>query len=222
MSASVRDEYSVQVHWRKSCSFLRKEIPPFVSSILQVHGLIAFSLLLPCLYFAHSAKLLLLFILHTAVLPRCWVLSMGMIFAPGIPETEECKYRSAGVLLLCSPLLYSMSSSVLHCKSQIDANAGISALATCCQRAGLFWRFSAGFTRIFVGLLIQSSFKLHKKLFLRCLFGRFSEYHVCSGETSFDSKNCFSYGWILLLGQAKQSHQCLPYFCDSVMLRASH
>lgn len=111
--------------------------------------------------------------------------------------------------------------SVLHWKSQIDANPGISALATCCQRAGLFWRFSSGFTRIFVGLLIQSSFRLHKKLFLRWLFGRFSEYHVCSGETSFDSKNCFSYGWIPLLGQTKHSHQCLPYFCDSVMLRAA-
>lgn len=155
------------------------------------------------------------------MLPKCWVLSMDMFFSPGILEIEECSAGLHEFLLLCSPLFFSVSSSVLHWKSQMNANPGISALGTCCQRAGLFWSFSAGFTRIFVGLLIQSSFRLHKKLFLRWLFGRFSGYRICSGETSFDSKNCFSYGWIPLLGQAEHSHQCLLYFCDTVMLSAA-
>lgn len=209
MSDSVRDKYWVQVYWIKSCSILGKEIPVFVKSILLVQWGPW-----PNGFFPPSA--LLLFCAQQCFpgagcfLWRCSLL-LGFLKLKNVVQ----------VLFLCSLLFYSTSSSVLHWKSQIDANPGISALAARCQRADLFWSFSAGFTRIFVGLLTQSSFRVHKNLLLHWLFGRFSGYHVFSGETYFDSKNRFSYGWIPLLGQTTHSHQCLLCFCDSVMLRAA-
>lgn len=134
------DEYCFQFSW--SCSFLGKEMPPLFKACYD-HGLIAFSFLLPHLYVAYCSASQALGAFQ-AFKGRCSLLL-------GFLKVKNIEYGYRWVLLLCSPLFSPLSSSFLHLKSQTGPSAGISVLAPCCQRAGLFFGFSAGFMRIFVG-----------------------------------------------------------------------
>lgn len=172
------------------------------------HGLIAFFVLLPCLYFAHSSASQVLGAFH------------GDVFCSWDSWNWRMWRRSTWVPLLCS-LFFSMSSSVLHWKSQIDANPGISALATCCQRAGLFSSFSAGFTRIFVGLLIQSSFYTKNFSYIDFLAGSLGIMFVLEKHLLIQRIASRMGGFPFWDKLNTAISVSLSYFYDTVMLRAA-
>jgi len=141
-----------------------------------------------------------------------------MFFGPGILQTEEYKVRVyvRSVAVFSSALPSEFFIPALEKPNRCQCrNFSISCLLS---KGRSVLKFSCWVQKDFCGLLAQSSFRLAKKLFLRRFFGKLSGYHVCSEETSLDSKNCLSRGWIPLLG----TNQTQPAVYSSASITVYH